>query len=655
MAAGAWITGGGTPLRLGARLGEGGEGSVHAVGGHDALAAKVYRQPPGEALQAKLTHMARVGREAASTGGAALADYAAWPLDTLHATPGGPVRGFVMPRLRRREPIQALYSPGTRRVHRPQSNWALLLYAARNLAAAFETLHAHGHVVGDVNQGNVLVGDDARVVLIDCDSFQVRDGDRWHRCEVGVSHFTPPELQGAPSFAEVLRTPQHDAFGLALLVFHLLFGGRHPYAGVPLRAGLSDTLEDAIRGLRYAHAADARARGVAPPPRAIPMTLVPPAVRAMFQAAFTEAGLRGGRPDAAAWRAALDALRGDLRQCAQSTVHVWPGPGEDCPWCRLEALGVAYFMPPGQAAVSPLTRDFDRDGAWARIAAVPAPPEPTPPPLDTAGLVPRPPPPHLLPRERIRRFKQAAAVLTLALAVWKSDLWFTVAVFGVCLQLAIELSGSAERRRERRVRRDAARAARRAHEEALARWRLDVGGGAFEARRDALAALRDEHAGLPDALKAELDALHATAHQRQRDRFLARHPIAQAPLPGLGPPQQAALRAAGLETAADLTRDRVRPRSGLDAAGVAALLTWRATLERRFVYDPATAVTPMEIDAVRARYAERAREIEQALTDGPADLQRLITDGQARAVAGRAGLRATGRALAQAERDLDVI
>jgi DNA-binding helix-hairpin-helix protein with protein kinase domain len=55
-----------------------------------------------------------------------------------------------------------------------------------------------------VNQGNVLVGSDSKVVLIDSDSFQVNARGTLHLCEVGVSHFTPPELQGLSSF-EVSR------------------------------------------------------------------------------------------------------------------------------------------------------------------------------------------------------------------------------------------------------------------------------------------------------------------------------------------------------------------------------------------------------------------------------------------------------------------
>ncbi len=83
----------------------------------------------------------------------------------------------------------------------------------------FATVHEHGHVVGDVNQNSFMVGRDSKVVLIDSDSFQINANGTLHLCEVGVSHFTPPELQTLSSFVGFERTENHDNFGLALLIF----------------------------------------------------------------------------------------------------------------------------------------------------------------------------------------------------------------------------------------------------------------------------------------------------------------------------------------------------------------------------------------------------------------------------------------------------
>ena len=68
----------------------------------------------------------------------------------------------------------------------PDASWAFLVRTARNLAAAFDVVHRHGHVIGDVNQGNVVVSRKATVRLIDCDSFQVTHLGHTYPCRVGV-------------------------------------------------------------------------------------------------------------------------------------------------------------------------------------------------------------------------------------------------------------------------------------------------------------------------------------------------------------------------------------------------------------------------------------------------------------------------------------
>ena len=71
---------------------------------------------------------------------------------------------------------------------------------------------------------------DATVALIDADSFQFSLNGKSYPCVVGVPDFTPPELHGK-NLASVQRTIEHDNFGLAVAIFHLLFMGRHPFAG----------------------------------------------------------------------------------------------------------------------------------------------------------------------------------------------------------------------------------------------------------------------------------------------------------------------------------------------------------------------------------------------------------------------------------------
>src|SRR5205814_5083167 len=117
--------------------------------------------------------------------------------------------------------------------------------------------------------------------LIDCDSFEITDGKTVFPCMVGVPTYTPPELQGQ-SFQGVRRTQQHDAFGLAVLVFHLLFLGRHPFAGI-YKGGSADlTIEQAITEFRFAYLPDHSSTRLEPPPSAPRLSDMPTELAELF-------------------------------------------------------------------------------------------------------------------------------------------------------------------------------------------------------------------------------------------------------------------------------------------------------------------------------------------------------------------------------------
>ena len=120
--------------------------------------------------------------------------------------------------------------------HFPEVDFRFLIHTATNIARAFAIVHEHGHVVGDVSRSehDLLVGPDGTVMLIDCNLFQISAAELF-TCDVGVPLFTPPELQ-SENFRGLRRTANHDRFGVAVLLFHLLFMGRHPFAGRYLRA-----------------------------------------------------------------------------------------------------------------------------------------------------------------------------------------------------------------------------------------------------------------------------------------------------------------------------------------------------------------------------------------------------------------------------------
>ena len=96
------------------------------------------------------------------------------------------------------------------------------------------------------------------------------EGTRIFRCGVGVPEYTPPELHGK-NFASLDRTADHDLFGLAVLVFHLLMMGRHPFSGVPL-VSADIPIEKAIQDGLYAYARNPTK--LKPPPHVPPVTML---------------------------------------------------------------------------------------------------------------------------------------------------------------------------------------------------------------------------------------------------------------------------------------------------------------------------------------------------------------------------------------------
>jgi DNA-binding helix-hairpin-helix protein with protein kinase domain len=645
-----FVTGTGKAIAIGRELGRGGEGTVYEVALNNNLVAKLYNShhQPDAAKQAKLRFMT-------TTADKELLSYAAWPQETLHHTTKGPVIGFLMPKISGRAPIHMLYSPAHRRQDYPRAAWDSLLFAARNTAAAFAAIHRQGHVLGDVNQGNVLVGADSRVVLIDTDSFQIDAHGTTHLCKVGVAHFTPPELQEIAAFERVPRTSNHDNFGLALLIFHLLFGGRHPFSGVPLQADAGNALEKDIQAYRYAYARDGQKRGFNPPPKSIPIYIVPDPIEAMFTFAFTEHGAKGNRPTAQQWVTALDGIRGQLKRCESKPMHIFPSHLGRCPWCVMEDHGVIYFMDVHVGVAASKTTGFILARAWAAIEAIPPPPEISIPSISAIAVKPTPLPASCQQQGTIIFWRVGIVGLAPFLISVIPGAWFILLGVAWCAWALTGNLGGAERKAERSKRQAARDTAQQAYDQIVGRVRQEVSPEAFAKKKQDLARLWDEYQHLSEREKTEIGNLYATAEARQKQRFLERHFLDSAAISGVGSAKKAALRSFGIETAADVTWNKVIAVKGFGEVLTRAVVDWRKACERRFVFNANLAVTEDDKNAVRAKIAARRQILEISIKTGAAELQRLRQDMLSKAIVFSHTLQAASEQLAQAQADLNAI
>ena len=641
------LTSKGAPIALGRELGKGGEGSVFEVPTLPKQVAKLYHRPPDAKKQAKLSFMA-------ATADAQLLNYVAWPQETLHPSRGGPVVGFLMPKIVGKDPIHMVYSPAHRRQDYPKAAWDFLLYVARNIGVSFETVHAHGHVIGDVNQNSFMVGRDSKVVLIDSDSFQVNARGTVHLCDVGVSHFTPPELQSLSSFDGYTRTMNHDNFGLGLLIFHVLFGGRHPFSGVPLRNGVGDALETDIKNFRYAYARDNHSRGIRTPPRSIPVSILPDAMESMFHLAFTERGSSVARPTAQQWVAALDGLRSHPKKCGTSSMHVYPNHLAKCPWCTLEQQGIVYFVDLG-ATFTPTSKGFVLTQIWGLIQAVPAPP-PVSVPSPSSFSVKAQPLPASIPGEgAITFYKLVAVAIAIAIVVAAPVAWILALIVGWVGWVMAGNAGSSERAAETMKRRSAHEVAMNEYEQLVERAKKKAGPEGFHARKAELSKLRVEFEDIPRAEKEEVDKLHSTAHERQKQKFFDTCFLDNASISGVGPARKAALLSFGIETAADVTKRRVMQVRGFGVSLTRAVLDWKASCERRFKFNPAAAVSDADRNAVRAKYATKRVALERSLAAAPTQLRQFRQNAEAQLATLNPQVEVAAKKLSQVQDDYSLL
>ena len=339
------------PVDLGAEIGRGGEAIVYRLAVQPALLAKIYHGRARDGYAEKLAWM-QANPPDDPTRGQGHASIA-WPNDLLFDGNSDLV-GYVMVHVQNAVPLLQVFNPRSRAKTLPNFNRRYLHRAARNLAAALGALHASNYIVGDLNESNVMVTPSALITLIDTDSFQVqrRVGAKpvLHPCPVGKPEYTPPELQGK-TFAEVPRQPEHDRFGLAVLIFQLLMEGNHPFRAQWLGSGDPPPVEDRIRDGAWPYAR--RPKLPVAPPRGGPgiETLHPDLVK-LARTAFVDGhNDPRARPLPEEWEEALTIAERALLSCGHG--HLYSRHLAECPECRAKSEAVTAARRPTWTAAKP--------------------------------------------------------------------------------------------------------------------------------------------------------------------------------------------------------------------------------------------------------------------------------------------------------------
>lgn len=599
----------GRPVALGREIGRGGEGSVFEIKSDDRCVAKIYHQPLNTDKADKIRLMASLRNDKISA-------LSAWPMELLLRRSGEPI-GLLMPKIVGRKDIHHLYNPKSRRADFQRADWRFLVRAAANTARAFAAVHEAGCVIGDVNHGGVLVAQDATVKLIDCDSFQVISKGRKFLCEVGVETFTSPELQDRP-FKGIVRTSNHDNFGLAVMVFLLLFMGRHPFSGRYLGVG-DMPIPKAIEQFRFAYGVKRTDLNMERPPGTPPLSIAGDDLSLLFELAFSNQMVGGGRPDAKEWIAALEKLEQGLKQCGKSPSHWHHKALPACPWCQMEAAtGVPLFPVVVHGFTGTL---FDLDLLWKQLEAIPHP-----------GIAPQFGAITATASQEAKNNTSAFVRNFWALSVSGALIGFAifgnVGSSGILLWIAGILSFFVVRHLSDNS--AAVGKFRSELAEAEKKWQLSseewvrrAGSGEFDARKAKMVSLRAEWSDIPNLRQRKLTQLKQDQRNHQLERYLDSFEIDAAKIEGVGAGRKRTLESYGIETAADVKKHRIASVPGFGPKLQAALIAWRASIERRFLFDPNKGVDPRDTAKIELEVFTQRRNIEDKLRSTLLELRQV--------------------------------
>lgn len=632
----------GTALTIGKKLGEGGEGIVYATNERSDIVAKIYSHPLTPTQVAKLEQMVFTADEA-------LGSVAAWPVGMLYE--GAQPVGFTMPLLDSQHPLHDLFGPRRRQALFPNAHWSFLVHAAINLSRAFEVLHGRNVVVGDVNSNNVVVFRDSTSRLIDCDSFQIRSNGTVFRCNVGVAEYQPPELQGG-DFSRIDRLPHHDLFGLAVMIFQLLFVGKHPFAGIlPSDPRDAAPIGANVAAKRFFYSQEQQRLGLRPPPGSLSLTAIPPQLSTLFKRAFV--GDPARRPNAAAWRMALTDLKAKTIVCTWNPLHHFL-KGTSCPWCDLESAGLFYFNDGALASGYDEQMwqgfpDSEVERLWCEIESV-KPPQ-TVDPVIVPERIYEAEPIALWLKHRRRAYRDAAVgtLTAMVILIYAHHPWFAMALATVALVLGFIFRPDARALAAKRGERHSE--ARKIFRKAEREWLRAATNAEFIEERDRLARVRSQLLGQRARYAAELAGLEKSRERKERNALLARHKIIACNIPEITWQTELLLRGWGIQTAADVTFENLERVPGLWRPAKYYLLSWRQTVERRLNYKPKKGLEPEIVRQFKTEHVRERMENQAKLVTGAALLRQIAAEIESRRPTLEKAARAAAEAFWQAQAD----
>ncbi len=418
-------------IKLGRRLGWGGQGEVHEVENDDSLVIKRFKEPTQE-LHDKISFMITFPPKAEEFfPNEPNHIFWTWPKKLIYTVEGG-FDGYAMPKAQGQNGYDFMQLDS-------KVSWQSRLNIAFYLAKLVSSIHSASYVIGDLNPRNIFISNQNLPTIIDTDSFQVNNkitGSMLFPCPVADLEYAAPEAKD-DQLNFMSRKVEGDYFSLSTYIFQLLMLGMHPYSGVAKNRN-KQNIPTAIK-----LGESIFEEGLILPTKMPPLAILTPEIQRLFKRCFQEGHLNPAkRPNTTEWSKALgDVINGGLIRCSVKDRHFYSSHQKECPWC-------AYDQ---EHQFDPFYDELPR----RKTPPPPEPPPPEPPPPEPPP--PEPPPPDwegdiIPPLPRRRSFPLLRGLLILLLI----GLVFIVSLFidseepqedGFVLQIWEDLNGNGQKER----------------------------------------------------------------------------------------------------------------------------------------------------------------------------------------------------------------
>ncbi len=305
--------------------------------------------------------------------------------------------------------------------------------------------------------------------------------------------------------------------------------------------------------------------------------------------------------------------------CAVDSSHQHV-QGKPCPWCRMEqsSPGFITFNSNNIAAVLPIHVDISQCAAIIRAIRDPGPI----PDIQTAIVVqtsasPAAPTAVLLSTLRTRALIGIGASSAGAVLIFFGGFAILpgLAALGVGLVANVVIPKELKGLRQARSQADTTW---RGIQDA---WTKQPGNKQFLQIKTELSELIQSLTDLPSEERREVQLLEQKKREAQLRRYLDRFLIANAKIKKIGSGRKAVLASFGVQTAADVDKQKIAGIQGFGPALIAELMAWRQNVANKFVFNASEPVNQNDLFALKARIANRKADLDKRIRASTANLQ----------------------------------